>query len=149
MSDLTRIVSQIESGDPAAAEQLLPLVYDELLRGHTSWVQGVDFSPDGQWIASASLDGTVKVWEAPPEPPPLRRATAAEPDQVDVHAGHALSPRRHEWSCQFSTSCDNVTVKVNKVVWFFLPSFFETSLMLMRGSSSTASARRARPSLST
>ena len=30
MSDVTHILSQIESGDPAAAEQLLPLVYDEL-----------------------------------------------------------------------------------------------------------------------
>ena len=30
MTDVTRILSQIESGDPAAAEQLLPLVYDEL-----------------------------------------------------------------------------------------------------------------------
>ena len=30
MSDVTRILSRIESGDPLAAEQLLPLVYDEL-----------------------------------------------------------------------------------------------------------------------
>jgi RNA polymerase sigma factor (TIGR02999 family) len=30
MSDVTRILSQIESGDPAAADQLLPLVYEEL-----------------------------------------------------------------------------------------------------------------------
>lgn len=30
MSDVTRILSQIESGDPSAAEQLLPLVYDQL-----------------------------------------------------------------------------------------------------------------------
>src|SRR4051812_47701494 len=30
MSDVTRILSQIESGDPSAAEKLLPLVYDEL-----------------------------------------------------------------------------------------------------------------------
>ena len=30
MSDVTRILSQIESGDPSAAERLLPLVYDEL-----------------------------------------------------------------------------------------------------------------------
>jgi len=30
MSDVTRILSQIDAGDPAAAEQLLPLVYDEL-----------------------------------------------------------------------------------------------------------------------
>ena len=30
MTNVTRILSQIESGDPSAAEQLLPLVYDEL-----------------------------------------------------------------------------------------------------------------------
>jgi RNA polymerase sigma factor (TIGR02999 family) len=30
VSDVTRILSQIEQGDPAAAEKLLPLVYDEL-----------------------------------------------------------------------------------------------------------------------
>src|SRR3954467_12953280 len=32
MSDVTSILSQIESGDPSAAEKLLPLVYDELRR---------------------------------------------------------------------------------------------------------------------
>ena len=30
MSNVTRILSQIDAGDPDAAEQLLPLVYDEL-----------------------------------------------------------------------------------------------------------------------
>src|SRR2546425_3544662 len=30
MSDVTRILSQIEQGDPQAAEKLLPLVYEEL-----------------------------------------------------------------------------------------------------------------------
>jgi DNA-directed RNA polymerase specialized sigma24 family protein len=30
MADVTQILSQIESGDPSAAEQLLPLVYEEL-----------------------------------------------------------------------------------------------------------------------
>jgi len=30
MSDVTRILSAIEQGDPSAAEQILPLVYDEL-----------------------------------------------------------------------------------------------------------------------
>jgi RNA polymerase sigma factor (TIGR02999 family) len=30
MSEVTRILSQIESGDPATAELLLPIVYDEL-----------------------------------------------------------------------------------------------------------------------
>jgi RNA polymerase sigma factor (TIGR02999 family) len=32
MPDVTRILSRIDSGDPTAAEQLLPLVYDELRR---------------------------------------------------------------------------------------------------------------------
>ena len=30
MSDVTRILAKIESGEPSAAEELLPLVYDEL-----------------------------------------------------------------------------------------------------------------------
>jgi RNA polymerase sigma factor (TIGR02999 family) len=30
MNDVTRILAAVESGDPTAAEQLLPLVYDEL-----------------------------------------------------------------------------------------------------------------------
>src|SRR5262245_40249675 len=30
MTEVTRILSAIEQGDPSAAEQLLPLVYDEL-----------------------------------------------------------------------------------------------------------------------
>ena len=30
MNDVTRILSQVELGDAAAAEQLLPVVYDEL-----------------------------------------------------------------------------------------------------------------------
>src|SRR5688572_32698650 len=32
MAEVTRILSQIESGDPSAVEQLLPIVYGELRR---------------------------------------------------------------------------------------------------------------------
>src|SRR5213082_1629571 len=32
MNEVTRVLSAIEQGDPQAAEQLLPLVYDELRR---------------------------------------------------------------------------------------------------------------------
>jgi RNA polymerase sigma factor (TIGR02999 family) len=32
MADVTQILSQIDAGDPSAAEKLLPLVYDELRR---------------------------------------------------------------------------------------------------------------------
>jgi len=32
MSDVTTILERVEGGDPSAAEELLPLVYDELRR---------------------------------------------------------------------------------------------------------------------
>ncbi|KAK3309561.1 WD40-repeat-containing domain protein [Chaetomium strumarium] len=35
-----------------------------LLRGHARAVSQVRISPDGRWIASASADGTAKIWDA-------------------------------------------------------------------------------------
>lgn len=35
-----------------------------IYRGHTNWVNAVDWSPDGTQIASSSDDGTVQVWDA-------------------------------------------------------------------------------------
>jgi WD40 repeat protein len=34
------------------------------LRGHTSWVNSVRFSGDGQQVVTSSNDGTVRVWSA-------------------------------------------------------------------------------------
>jgi RNA polymerase sigma factor (TIGR02999 family) len=56
MSDVTRILSAIEQGDPHAAEQLLPLVYDELRK---LAAQKIAREKPGQ-----TLDATALVHEA-------------------------------------------------------------------------------------
>jgi RNA polymerase sigma factor (TIGR02999 family) len=52
MSDLTRILSAIEQGDPSAAEQLLPLVYEELRRLAT---QRLALEKPGQTLQATAL----------------------------------------------------------------------------------------------
>jgi RNA polymerase sigma factor (TIGR02999 family) len=56
MSDVTRILSAIDQGDPQAAEQLLPLVYDELRK---LAAQHLAHEKPGQ-----TLDATALVHEA-------------------------------------------------------------------------------------
>jgi RNA polymerase sigma factor (TIGR02999 family) len=56
MSDVTHILNAIEQGDPSAAEQLLPLVYDELRRLAAA---RLDHEKPGQ-----TLDATALVHEA-------------------------------------------------------------------------------------
>src|SRR5579864_3452143 len=52
MSDVTRILSAIEQGDPHAAEQLLPLVYEELRR---LAAQRLDQEKPGQTLEATAL----------------------------------------------------------------------------------------------
>jgi RNA polymerase sigma factor (TIGR02999 family) len=56
MADVTQILSAIEQGDPSAAEQLLPLVYDELRKLATQKL--------GQEKPGQTLDATALVHEA-------------------------------------------------------------------------------------
>ena len=57
-----------------------------VLRGHTSYVYPVAYSPDGRWIASGSWDNTVRLWDAATGEP-----CATLPHPGVVH-GLAFSP---------------------------------------------------------
>lgn len=52
MSDVTQILNALEQGDPRAAEQLLPLVYDELRR---LAAQKLDHEKPGQTLQPTAL----------------------------------------------------------------------------------------------
>lgn len=55
-------------------------------RGHSSIVWAVSWSPDGQYIASASDDGTVQVWNA------------TSGDHIFTHFGHSDKVNAVSWS---------------------------------------------------
>ena len=51
------------------------------LRGHSKWVYGVAFSPDGKWLATGGWDRTIKLWDA---------ATGEERLTIFGHEGFVL-----------------------------------------------------------
>ena len=52
MTEVTRILSAIEQGDPSAADQLLPLIYDELRR---LAAHKLAHEPPGQTLEATAL----------------------------------------------------------------------------------------------
>ena len=89
MTDVTRILSAIEQGDPQAAEQLLPLVYDELRK---LAAQKLAQEKPGQ-----TLQATALVHEAYLRLVDVERGAALEQPRPLLRRrgrGHAPHPRR-------------------------------------------------------
>src|ERR1700730_254165 len=74
MSEATRLLSAIEQGEPHAAAQLLPLVYDELRklaaqklaqekRGQTLQATARVHEGDGRWVAGAGEKAEGPYWD--------------------------------------------------------------------------------------
>ncbi|WP_160174484.1 CHAT domain-containing protein [Archangium violaceum] len=55
-------LEQTQGGRQTAIALLQAPLSTAVLRGHQRWVRGASFSPDGQWVVTASGDTTARVW---------------------------------------------------------------------------------------
>ncbi len=73
------------------------------LKGHTGWVGGVAFSPDGKTIATASADHTVKFWDA---------ATGKLQTTLDAHSDIVAAVTYSKNGTHIATASFDGTAKV-------------------------------------
>jgi WD40 repeat protein len=59
--------------------------------GHIYAIHDIQFSPDGKWFATASMDKTVKVWES-------ETLTLLKVLDASRHGGHKNSVNKLIWS---------------------------------------------------
>ena len=108
MSDVTRILSAIEQGEPDAAEQLLPLVYNELRRLATARMAR---EKPGQTLQATALvhEAYLRLVDGPQAQHWNSRrhffAAAAEAmRRVLVEQARRKRTERHEGNCAAATS---------------------------------------------
>jgi WD40 repeat protein len=73
------------------------------LKGHTGWVGGVAFSPDGKTLATCSADGSVKLWDA---------ATGREHHTIAAHEDTVTAVQFSPDGKRIATSSFDGTAKV-------------------------------------
>ena len=77
-----------------------PATCAQVFRGHSAWVDGLDFAPDGGTLASASWDGSIKLWDTSAA---ALGAGAAGGSPRQTLAGHTDQVSRVVWSADGST----------------------------------------------
>jgi WD40 repeat protein len=77
------------------------------ITGHSGPVRSVAYSPDGRWLASASDDGMVKLWEA--RSGQLVRPIADRDSSVSAVAAIAFSP---DGACLAGAVIEDATVRI-------------------------------------
>ncbi|MEY3631767.1 MAG: hypothetical protein RL408_1321 [Bacteroidota bacterium] len=77
--------------------------------GHIYAIHDIQFSPDGKWFATASMDKTVKIWES--ETLTLRKVLDAS-----RHGGHKNSVNKLIW-CAFNDLLVSASDDKNLSVW--------------------------------
>ena len=73
------------------------------LKGHTGEVHGVAFSPDGKWLATASGDRTVKVWDT---------TSGQETRTLKGHTGNVNGVAFSPDGKRLASASDDKTVKI-------------------------------------
>lgn len=79
----------------------------EPLRGHDGLVYGLDWTPDGAWLLSASADGTARVWALPRA---AHRAGAPLGARPALHAVLAHVPRSYVYAARFHPALPSLVV---------------------------------------
>jgi WD40 repeat protein len=78
-------------------------VLDHTLQGHSGWVTGLAFTPDGRRLVSGSWDQTVKIWD-------VSTGLPAGTVSNNIHYVQALAASRDGRSIAAENSADSVTI---------------------------------------